>query len=280
MSSALRIGAKRVAAAAARPAQAAPRRAMSDGQARVLEQQKVFQANPHLHGESSLSPPSRTSTNLCRTCARESMLVYAFRERSGASRRQGFLCPASVSFCPSLIANVLAKSASQQHIYLCAVNYIHMLVPSSVRRRGGRVLVCCKSDVRLLNCKQQSPPACQYPQVLDAPLFRVRQDKKKSFSLPLSINSTYLSRSECHPLQSRPAAAEQQEGGRQRPHYLVGAPAVSPNYIIRVSFPDAVKNEHQTLDDVEMSPLNLAPTGSETEVKLDRSTSHESSFRR
>lgn len=54
MSSALRIGAKRVAAAAARPAQAAPRRSLHEGQARLLEKRKIFQANPHLHGESGL----------------------------------------------------------------------------------------------------------------------------------------------------------------------------------------------------------------------------------
>lgn len=51
MSSALRIGAKRVALAAARPAQVAPHRSLHEGQARLLEQRKVFQANPHLHGE-------------------------------------------------------------------------------------------------------------------------------------------------------------------------------------------------------------------------------------
>lgn len=52
MPSALRIGAKRVAAAAVRPAQVAPRRSMHEGQARLLEKRKIFQANPHLHGES------------------------------------------------------------------------------------------------------------------------------------------------------------------------------------------------------------------------------------
>lgn len=52
MSSALRIGAKRAAAAAARPAQVAPRRSLHEGQARLLEKRKIFQANPHLHGES------------------------------------------------------------------------------------------------------------------------------------------------------------------------------------------------------------------------------------
>lgn len=50
MSSAMRVGVQRVAAAAARPAQI--RRAMSNGTPpRVIENQQRFQQNPHLHGE-------------------------------------------------------------------------------------------------------------------------------------------------------------------------------------------------------------------------------------
>lgn len=48
MSTAMRMGVKRVAASVARPAQS--RRAMSDG-SRLAENRKIFQANPHLHGE-------------------------------------------------------------------------------------------------------------------------------------------------------------------------------------------------------------------------------------
>lgn len=61
MSSALRVGVKRVAAATARPVQAVPRRAMSDGQTRLVENRKIFQANPHLHGEKRQESVAMTS---------------------------------------------------------------------------------------------------------------------------------------------------------------------------------------------------------------------------
>lgn len=65
MSGALRVGVKRVVAATARPAQVVPRRAMSDGQTRLLENRKIFQANPHLHGETILHREKRPGDVLC-----------------------------------------------------------------------------------------------------------------------------------------------------------------------------------------------------------------------
>lgn len=53
MSSAVRMGVKRVVVAVARPAvQVAPRRAFSaEGSQKLLQNQARFQQNPHLHGK-------------------------------------------------------------------------------------------------------------------------------------------------------------------------------------------------------------------------------------
>lgn len=60
-SAAMRMGARRVAAAARKPAQQ-PRRTMSDGPKRVLENQKKFQENPHLHGETKIESKLLSNT--------------------------------------------------------------------------------------------------------------------------------------------------------------------------------------------------------------------------
>lgn len=85
--------------------------------------------------------------------------MYACRERIGASFRQSYPCPALCSLCSNLIANVVAKSASQ-HAALC-MSCLQVFVV----RRGGfslqtyvRVRRMTSSNLHVASLKFQTLP--------------------------------------------------------------------------------------------------------------------------